>query len=158
MDLVLSSLGSLKVESRLQRSLDAFIRDLSPQQRSEFLQDRQIFRDRYPDENDVFVFISKLNGKRVSQKQRSYGPRFLNIILVVQQFTAMGDILVGGSQNMIASAVWSTVRSALLVGAPIASIIPQAVANSLVDRSQGGHQHGKIVAFIHGRGTICASI
>lgn len=122
MDLVVSSLGPIKVESRLQHSLDTFIRDLTPDQRTEFLQDRQIFRTRYPDENDVFVFIAKLNSRRTSQKQLSYGPRFLNIIQVAQQFASIGDILVGGSQNLIASGVWTTIRSALLVSIELLTV------------------------------------
>lgn len=115
MALVAANLGTVKVESRLQQSLDSFTRDLTPDQRRDFLQDRQFFRQRYPDENDVFVFVAKLNSNRASQKQLCYGPRFLNILQVAQQFAAVGDILVGGSQNLIASGVWATVRAALLV-------------------------------------------
>jgi hypothetical protein len=34
----------------------------------------------------------------------------------VQQFAAIGDIVVGGSQNLLACSVWSVVRLMLLVG------------------------------------------
>ncbi|KAK2591433.1 hypothetical protein QQS21_010873 [Conoideocrella luteorostrata] len=117
MAMVMGSLAPIKVESRLQQAIDAFIHDLTPVQRGEFLQERQECRQRYPDENDVLVFVAKLNHKHAAGKQRCYGPRFFNIIQVVQQFTAMGDALVGGSQNMIASGIWAIVRMALLLAA-----------------------------------------
>ncbi|TWU72390.1 hypothetical protein ED733_000595 [Metarhizium rileyi] len=115
MDLVVSSLGPVKVESRLQQSLDGFIQDLTPNQKTDFLRDRQVFRERHPDENDVFVFVAELNNRRASQKKLCHGPRFLNIIQAAQQFAFVGDILVGGSQNLIASGVWTALRTALLI-------------------------------------------
>ncbi|KAH8881558.1 hypothetical protein GQ53DRAFT_667454, partial [Thozetella sp. PMI_491] len=38
---------------------------------------------------------------------RCFGPRLSNILQAVQQFAALGDIVVGGSQNLIACGVWS---------------------------------------------------
>jgi len=48
--------------------------------------------------------------------ERCFGPRFTNFPQAVQQFAALGDITVGGSQNIIACGVWSLVRMSLLVG------------------------------------------
>lgn len=33
----------------------------------------------------------------------------------VQQFTALGDIIVGGSQNLVACGIWTVFRTSLLV-------------------------------------------
>jgi len=44
-----------------------------------------------------------------------FGPRFTNFLYGVQQFAALGDVLVGGSQNLVACGVWSLVRMSLLV-------------------------------------------
>jgi hypothetical protein len=49
--------------------------------------------------------------------RRCYGPRMTNLLSAVQQFAALGDILIGGSQNLIASGVWTVVRVSLLVSA-----------------------------------------
>jgi ankyrin repeat domain-containing protein 50 len=46
---------------------------------------------------------------------RCFGPRLTNVLQAVQQFAALGDIIVGGSQNMIACGVWSLIRLTLLV-------------------------------------------
>lgn len=57
--------------------------------------------------------IDRHTGKIVGG--RCFGPRFTNVLQAVQQFAALGDIVVGGSQNIIACGVWSLVRTTLLV-------------------------------------------
>jgi len=52
---------------------------------------------------------------RVARGSRCFGPRLTNFLQAVQQFAALGDIVVGGSQNIIACGVWSLVRTSLLV-------------------------------------------
>ncbi|KAF1958658.1 hypothetical protein CC80DRAFT_558094, partial [Byssothecium circinans] len=46
--------------------------------------------------------------------RRCFGPRFTNFLHGVQRFAALGDIIIGGSQNLIACGVWSVVRISLL--------------------------------------------
>jgi hypothetical protein len=41
--------------------------------------------------------------------------RMTNFLHAVQQFAAIGDVMIGGSQNLIACGVWSLVRMLLLV-------------------------------------------
>ncbi|PNP76521.1 hypothetical protein FNYG_09940 [Fusarium nygamai] len=41
---------------------------------------------------------------------RCFGPRLTNMLQAIQQFAALGDIVVGGSQNLIACGVWSAAR------------------------------------------------
>lgn len=57
--------------------------------------------------------------RQISRKAggRCLGPRFTNFLQGVQQFAALGDVVVGGSQNMVACGVWSLVRMSLLVSA-----------------------------------------
>lgn len=40
----------------------------------------------------------------------------MKFLEAVQQFASIGDVIVGGSQNVIACGVWSLVRMTLLVG------------------------------------------
>ncbi|KAF2179093.1 hypothetical protein K469DRAFT_674764, partial [Zopfia rhizophila CBS 207.26] len=47
--------------------------------------------------------------------RRCFGPRLTNFLQAVQQYAALGDVIVGGSQNVIACGVWSLVRMSLLL-------------------------------------------
>ncbi|KAK3377515.1 hypothetical protein B0H63DRAFT_524803 [Podospora didyma] len=51
--------------------------------------------------------------KHVAPSTRCYGPRFTSFLQSVQQFAALSDVLIGGSQNIIACGVWSLVRMML---------------------------------------------
>ncbi|KAM7224238.1 hypothetical protein V8F06_000019 [Rhypophila decipiens] len=44
---------------------------------------------------------------------RCFGPRFTNVLQSVQQFAALGDVMMG-SENIIACGVWSVVRMTML--------------------------------------------
>jgi ankyrin repeat domain-containing protein 50 len=44
-----------------------------------------------------------------------FGPRMTNVLQVVQQFATLGDIIVGGSQNIIACSVRTVMRTSILV-------------------------------------------
>ena len=59
--------------------------------------------------------------RRISGKfsNRCFGPRFTNFLHGVQQFASLGDIVIGGAQNLIAASVWSLVRMSLLVSIPL---------------------------------------
>lgn len=46
---------------------------------------------------------------------RCFGPRLTSILQTVQQFAALGDVVVGGTQNLLACGVWSLVRMTFLV-------------------------------------------
>jgi hypothetical protein len=54
----------------------------------------------------------------ISQKAggRCFGPRFTKFLHGAQQFAALGDVVVGSSQNVITCGVWSVLRTCLLVG------------------------------------------
>lgn len=50
---------------------------------------------------------------------RCFEPRLVNMAQAVQQFTALGDIIVGGSQNLVACGIWTAFRMSLLVHSDI---------------------------------------
>lgn len=50
------------------------------------------------------------------QNGRCLGPRLMNLLQAVQKFAALGDVIVGGSQNLIACGIWTIVRTSLQVG------------------------------------------
>lgn len=104
--------GPLKVEIRLQQALDGFAKDLSGDQKTEFLGDQEAYRKSLPESNDVITFMGQLNTKA---SRSNFGPRVQSILQVTQQFAAIGDVLIGGSQNLIACGVWTVVRFTLQV-------------------------------------------
>ena len=96
-----------------------FEKDLSPQEKREFHTYRQQMSETPPTTNDVMRLTAQID-RPASGKgcHRCFGPRFTNFLQAVQQFAALGDVIVGGSQNIIACGVWSLVRMSLLVVHP----------------------------------------
>lgn len=109
---LMKAAGPLKVEIRLQQALDGFTKDLSGDQKTEFLDEQEAYRKSLPDSNDVITFMGQLNAKA---SRSNFGPRAQSILQVTQQFAAIGDVLIGGSQNLIACGVWTVVRFTLQV-------------------------------------------
>ncbi|KAJ4169252.1 hypothetical protein NW754_001337 [Fusarium falciforme] len=76
-----------------------------------------------PDIHDVMRLTAEID-RRVAGKVgggRCFGTRLVSVLEAVQRFAALGDIVVGGSQNMIACGVWSLVRITLLMLVNISS-------------------------------------
>jgi ankyrin repeat domain-containing protein 50 len=113
----LFSASPLKPYIRLGQAVLRFEADLSSEQEATFRTDRSQAQDSPPDPNDVMRLTAEID-RHASGKigRRCFGPRLTNFLQAVQQFAALGDIIVGGSQNLIACGVWSLVRMSLLVG------------------------------------------
>jgi hypothetical protein len=116
MSVILSSASRLKPEIRLAQAVSQFEADLSSEQKAVFRSNRSRSRDSLPDCSDVMGLTAEID-RRASGKTRGrcFGPRLIFFLQAIQQFAALGDIIFGGSQNLIASGVWSLVRMALLV-------------------------------------------
>jgi ankyrin repeat domain-containing protein 50 len=119
MSVVLSSASRLKPNIRLAQAVSQFEADLSSEQKATFRTYRSQAQDSPPAPNDVMRLTAEID-RHASGKigRRCFGPRLINFLQAVQQFAALGDIIVGGSQNLIACGVWSLVRMSLLVGVP----------------------------------------
>ena len=118
MSVALANASRLKPEIRLAQAVSQFEADLSSEQKTRFRTSRSQWRDSPPDPSDVMRLTAEID-RHVSGKvggRRCFGPRLTNFLQAVQQFAALGDIVVGGSQNIIACGVWSLVRMSLLVG------------------------------------------
>jgi len=118
MSVVLANASRLKPEIRLAQAISHFEADLSSEQKATFRIYRSQSSDSPPRPSDVMRLTAEID-RRTSGKVgggRCYGPRLTNVLQAIQQFAALGDIIVGGSQNIIACGVWSLVRMALLVG------------------------------------------
>jgi hypothetical protein len=108
----------LKPEIRLAQAISQFESDLSAEQKASFRSCRSATLKSPPDTGDVMRLTAEIDrpGAGKVGGGRCFGPRLTNVLQAVQQFAALGDVIVGGSQNIIACGVWSLVRITLLVG------------------------------------------
>src|SRR5437868_4783133 len=107
----------LEADLRLVEAVSQFEAELSDEEKAEFRTIRSQTVTSPPTVNNVMALAAQISqlGCEKNGIRRCYGPRFTFFLEAVQQFAALGDIVVGGSQNLIACGVWSAVRMALLV-------------------------------------------
>ena len=120
MSTALATASRLKPEVRLAQAISQFEADLSSEQKAAFRIYRSQSQETAPDGSDVMWLTAEID-RRASARaggpggSRCFGPRLTNMIQAAQQFAALGDVIIGGSQNLIACGVWSLVRLTLLV-------------------------------------------
>ena len=116
MSLALEKASKLKPQIRLAQAVSQFEADLPSQEKSDLHAYRQQVSQCPPDPSDVMRLTARIDNLASKNGcRRCFGPRFTSFLQAVQQFAALGDILIGGSQNLIACGVWSLVRTSLLV-------------------------------------------
>ncbi|KAH8725693.1 hypothetical protein GQ44DRAFT_589354, partial [Phaeosphaeriaceae sp. PMI808] len=108
MSSALAKASSLKPDIRLAQAISEFEADLPNEQKSTFRTLRSHSLSTTPTSRDVMQLTAEFD-RRTSKKFSSacFGPRFTNFLHGVQQFAALGDVVVGGSQNLLACGVWS---------------------------------------------------
>jgi len=118
MSSALANASRLKADIRLAQAISHFEADLSPEQKTRFKAFKSEACNRPPNAKDVMRLTAEIDRQifETAGRQRCFGPRLTNTLQAVQQFAALGDVVVGGSQNVIACGVWSVVRLSLLVG------------------------------------------
>ncbi|GFG06232.1 vegetative incompatibility protein HET-E-1 [Aspergillus udagawae] len=109
----IANASKLKPEIRLAQALADFKAVLSTDRRARFDESIAAFKDHPPDANDVNRLTAEINRDIQQTTRRCYGPRFVHVLQAVQQYASIGDVLIGGSQNLVASGVWAAVRLAL---------------------------------------------
>lgn len=112
MSAALSQAAVLKREIRLAQAISEYQLALTKQQRLEF----KIWSSRSPPTpHDIVKFTEEINcdGARLHRSWRPLGTRLVGILDRIQMLSTVGDIMIGGSQNIIASSVWAVVRLSL---------------------------------------------
>ena len=114
MSLTLFTAAPLKPEIRLAQAVSQFEACLSDGQKVAFRNQRTQSLKSPPSTQDVMRVTAEID---ISQKAggRCFGPRFTKFLHGAQQFAALGDVVVGSSQSVIACGVWSVLRTCLLV-------------------------------------------
>jgi len=111
--------GTLKAEIRLAQAVSLFEADLAPDQKASLRTQKLQSCASPPNVQDVMRLTAEIDRESMRKSgvggSRCFGPRFTNVLQAVQQFAALGDVIIGGSQNLVACGVWSVVRMTLLV-------------------------------------------
>ena len=116
MSTALANASRLKPQVRLEQAISQFVADLSSEQQNTFYTNRSQSCNSPPDSQDVMRLTAKIDRQASGVGgRRCVGPRLFNFLQAVQQYAALGDVVVGSTQNLIAAGVWSLVRLTLLV-------------------------------------------
>ncbi|KAK3690486.1 hypothetical protein B0T22DRAFT_537132 [Podospora appendiculata] len=80
--------------------------------KSSFRNLRALARNSPPSPSDVMCITAEIN-LQTRGKTCCLGPRFTNVLRTIRQYAALGDVVIGGSQNIIACGVWALFRTTL---------------------------------------------
>ena len=109
----------LKPWIRLAQAVSRFEADLSSEQKEALRTQKSQLQSSPPDQSDIMRLTSEIDKTSgIVAGRRCFGPRLTSFLHAVQQFAALGDVVVGSSQNLVACSVWMLVRMSLLVGIP----------------------------------------
>lgn len=114
MSLALRSAAALSPEVVLAQAISKFEQALPDDQKSTFRTLRSQALRSAPQPEDVMRFTAELNVRfKGRSAARCLGPRFTSVLQTTQQYAALGDVIVGASQNILAAGIWSLIRLSL---------------------------------------------
>ncbi|KAI4598131.1 hypothetical protein KJ359_003940 [Pestalotiopsis sp. 9143b] len=113
---MIAKAAALKPEIRLAQAVSEFEASLAEQHKATFRSYRSRSWEKAPESSDVMRFTAEIDLRTAQQigGGQCFGPRLTNILQAAQQYAALGDVVIGGSQNIIACGVWSLLRLTLL--------------------------------------------
>lgn len=108
--------GPLRPEARLGLAISEFAQSLDSDRKREFRR-IQTWKSTHLSGHDVIKLTEEINqeGARRHRSWRPHGTKVGGFLSRIQTFASIGDVLIGGSQNLIATGVWSAVRLSLTV-------------------------------------------
>ena len=112
-----SRFGQLKPEVRLGQAISQFSASLKDQDDNSHNRFQSLLKGPQPQPLDVAILVEEIN-QQASQTHsawKPYGTRVHGFLSQVQSLVTIGDVVIGGSQNVIACGVWATVRLSLFV-------------------------------------------
>jgi hypothetical protein len=118
MAMIATDAARLKPEIRLAQAVSQFEAALSREGKVAFWDQRAEALQSAPATTDIMRFTAQIDRCMPGKASRCLGPRFTSFLSSVQQFAALRDVIIGGSQNIIACGVWSAVRISILVSTP----------------------------------------
>jgi hypothetical protein len=117
MALAVTKAGRLKPEIRLAQALSEYEAILADEQKAKLRGYRQ---ESPPAATDVMRLTAEIDqdAVRTRRSRRCVGLRLCNFLQAVQMFTEVVDVVIGGAQSLIASAIWGVVKLSLQVTNP----------------------------------------
>ena len=114
MALSLYKVARLKPEIRLAQALSEYEAILADEQKAKL---RGYRAQSPPSAVDVMRLTAEIDqsAMRNRKSRQCVGPRLSNVLQAAQQFAAVVDIAVGGSQSPIASGIWGVLKLSLQV-------------------------------------------
>lgn len=108
--------GKLKPEARLGLAISEFSQGLKDEHKRDF-HHRRMTENTQISGRDVIKVTEEINqeGGRRHQSWRPHGTKVGVFLSRIQTLASFGDIVIGGSQNLIATGIWSAIRLALMV-------------------------------------------
>lgn len=114
--MAVANASRLKPEIRLAQTVSQFEAELSSEQKDALGPQKLQLQSSPPDPTDVMRLTAEIDRTSgLVAGRRCFGPRLTSFLDSVQQFAALGDIVLGGSQCLVACSVWMVVRMSLLV-------------------------------------------
>lgn len=111
MALSVSSIGKLSPEIQLAQTISEFEAVLLGDEKASL---RQLKARHPPSAIDVVRLTAEID-RTAQSGRRCVGTRFTSVLQAIQSFAAIGDVVIGGSQNMMASGLWALMRFTLQV-------------------------------------------
>ncbi|KAH8703398.1 hypothetical protein BGW36DRAFT_288956 [Talaromyces proteolyticus] len=112
MALSVSNLSKLTPEVQLAQAISEYEAVLSTSEKASLRNFKAEQQNHSPDATDVIRLTAKID--QTSQiGRRCVGTRFSNVLNAIQAFAGVGDLVVGGAQNLMASGLWALVRLTL---------------------------------------------
>ena len=118
MEVILSQSSKLKAQVRLGRAISVFYESLDAENKAIFNSYRDAAHTAAPGLGDIRQIAAEVDRKA----RKPCGDRFKRVLEALQQFVAVGDVIIGSTQNMLAAGVWSVARLTVIVCFPHASM------------------------------------
>ncbi|KAK1498629.1 NACHT domain-containing protein [Colletotrichum tamarilloi] len=110
-----ATVGKLKPEIRLAQTISEFSVSLKRRRDDSHIRFKNLQTRSPPTAMEVLQLTEEIN-RDGAHRHRSWRPNATRLVTVLEricQFAPIGDVLVGGAQNLLASGVWATVRMTL---------------------------------------------
>lgn len=112
MTTALTKAARLKPEVRLGQAISEFQADCSSREKATLRSYQAAGIP--PSVRDVMQLTAEIN-RSAGLRGQCFGSRLTSILQAVQEFAALGDIVLGASQSLLACGIWAVVRMSLLV-------------------------------------------
>ncbi|KAK7697320.1 hypothetical protein SLS64_013668 [Diaporthe eres] len=149
MEVILSQSSKLKAQVRLGRAINAFYESLDTENKAIFNSYRDAAHAAAPGLGDIRQIAAEIDLKA----RRPCGDRFKRLLEALQQFVAVGDVIIGSTQNMLAAGVWSVARLTVIVMTGYTGY-REKVSEIFLDIGRSAPRHAELASIYPGAGRL----